>query len=190
MSFRLTLIILYLLSFTSTSFAARVGETDLPDRWPLATQTLQLNGSGVRDYGFFKIAVYAAALYTTKPTSDAASLLSSATTKVIHLKMFRAVSRDDSVKAWKVYLKLNCAQRCSIDTPAFASFLQHVADVKVGDTQTYLFEPGKLTLFSNGQLIGEVQDPLVSRIVLESWIGLEPTTEELKQALLGKSPTK
>jgi Chalcone isomerase-like len=190
MSLRRRLITLYLLLFTQICLAVKVGEAELPDRWPLATQTLQLNGSGIREYGFFKVAVYAAALYTVKQTTDAAFLLSPATTKVIHLKMFRAVSREDSVKAWRVYLKLNCAQRCSVDTPAFASFLQYVTDVKVGDTQTYVFESGKLTLFSNGQLIGDVQDSLVSRIVLESWIGLEPTTEELKQALLGKLPTK
>jgi Chalcone isomerase-like len=171
---------------SQSCFAVRVGNVELPDQWLLGSQTLPLNGSGVRKYGLFNIAVYAAALYTVNPTSDSGRLLLPTTPKVLHLKMLRAVNRTDSVKAWKLYLNLNCVQPCSMDDQGFQGFLALIKDANVGDTQTYVFNAEKLVLFINSQKIGEVTDPVVVRAVLESWIGREPTTEDLKKALLGR----
>jgi Chalcone isomerase-like len=172
-------------SVMSTAHAARVAGHDLPDTWKLGEQTLVLNGAGVREYSFLKIHVYVAALYLAEREANQDAILQSIKPRVLHMKMLRDVSREDSGKAWRHYLNENCKAPCVLDPSALKTFEALVPETKTNDTQTYVFANTKLEIFRNGMKLGEVPNASFANTVLSTWIGAVPTTESLKRALLG-----
>ncbi len=182
---------LLLASFISSpaAWAVKVGGVELPDSWslvgPLGAQALVLNGAGIREYGFLHIPVYAAALYLPARQNSETAILAANSPRVVHMKMLRDVSREDSVKAWEVYLAANCKLPCKLNNDARQNFLKLIPDTRAGDTQTFVFRDGELEIFRNSNSIGAVNDAVVAHTVLASWIGEVPTTVTLKQQLLG-----
>jgi Chalcone isomerase-like len=188
--------------FCSLTAHLAVAQTDpvklsgvsFPSAWSVADIPLVLNGAGVRYYSFLKIPVYAAAMYLEKLESDPEAILRSPATKVVQLKILRDVSQADSVKAWQIFLEANCRQRCEANDTALRSFLALIPAAKTGDTQTYVFQTSlenglklaQLEIFANGKKLGGIRHAHMPSVVLESWIGQVPTTEELKLALLGR----
>jgi hypothetical protein len=181
--------LLPLLFFASTSHAVTVGNSELPDTWPLGNETLVLNGAGLREYSFLRIAVYAGALYVPKREANADAILDATTPRVIHMKMLRDVSREDSIKAWQHYLDANCTVPCAKDSTTFklalAEFRRITPETRFGDTQTFVFRDGNAEWLRNGVKLGEIRDASFARTLLACWIGRVPTTEDLRAALLG-----
>ncbi len=173
----------------SAAWAVKVGGVELPDSWslagPLGTQTLVLNGAGIREYGFLHIPVYAAALYLPTRQNSESAILAANSPSVVHMKMLRDVSREDSVKAWEVYLSANCKLPCTIISEDRQNFLKLIPDTRAGDTQSFVFRDGGLEIFRNSNGIGAINDAVLASTVLASWIGEVPTTVALKQQLLG-----
>jgi Chalcone isomerase-like len=178
-------ILILLLFAPSLAWAVKVGETELPDTWALNEQTLVLNGAGIREYSFLRIPVYAAALYLPAPQQNESAILKATTPRVVHMKMLRDASRDDSAKAWDVYLTANCKSPCVMSNEARLKFLKLIPDTRSGDTQTFVFREGELEIFRNGKSLGAIIDAAFTIVVLASWIGEVPTTENLKKRLLG-----
>jgi hypothetical protein len=182
-----------LLCATTNASATVVGDATLPDTWALENQTLVLNGAGLREYGFLRIAVYAGALYLPARETDAAKILRGTAPKVIHMKMLRRVSREDSVEAWTHYLKANCTAQsisaCDKESPAFkaalTAFQSATPETNVDDTQTFIFRDGQATWLRNGKPVATFRDAAFTRALLACWIGDVPTTTALKAALLG-----
>jgi Chalcone isomerase-like len=179
------IILILLLLVPSLASAVKVGETELPDTWTLNEQTLVLNGAGIREYSFLRIPVYAAALYLPARQQNESAILKATTPRVVHMKMLRDASRDDSAKAWDVYLAANCKPPCLMNNEARQKFLKLIPDTRSGDTQTFVFRESELEIFRNGKSLGTIVDAAFTIVVLASWIGEVPTTENLKKRLLG-----
>jgi Chalcone isomerase-like len=177
-----------LFSTLCTAFARAnpAGETGLPEQWAHNKASLTLNGAGFREYGFFKIKVYAAGLYLVQKDSNAETILNSSQPRVIQVKTLRNVSKDDSIKAWKIYLEANCQAPCTIEPKALSSFYALIPESLAGDQQTYIFGADTLEILRNGQSLGVIEQASFARTVLATWIGQQPSTEPLKRALLGK----
>jgi Chalcone isomerase-like len=188
---RSVLIAVGALCLTAITHAVTVGKTELPDSWPLDSETLILNGAGLREYSFLRIAVYAGALYLPARETDAKKILDATTPRVIHMKMLRDVNRDNSIKAWTHYLEANCKAPCEKDAPAFkaalSAFQAATPETKSADTQTFIFHRGEATWLRNGKPIAEFRDAAFTRALLACWIGEVPTTAALRSALLGSS---
>ena len=178
-------ILILIMLVPSLAWAVRVGETELPDSWTLNGETLILNGAGVREYSFLRIPVYAAALYLPTRQKNEASILKATTSRVIHMKMLRDVTREDSVKAWNVYLVANCKSPCAIADETRQKFLKTIPDTRTGDSQTFIFKEGSLEIFRNGISLAIIFDNAFAMVVLATWIGEVPTTTGLKKNLLG-----
>jgi Chalcone isomerase-like len=178
-------ILILLLLVPSLAWAVKVGETELPDTWALNGEALILNGAGIREYGFLRIPVYAAALYLPTRQQSESAILKATTPRVVHMKMLRDATRDDSAKAWDVYLTANCKSPCTMNSEARQKFLKLIPDTRAGDTQTFVFREGGLEIFRNGKSLDVVADTAFTNVVLASWIGDVPTTENLKRRLLG-----
>lgn len=176
-----------LLLIPSWSWAIQVGDAKLPDSWTLEGQPLALNGAGLREYGTFRVNVYAAALYLAQPQKSLEAILKTDTPRVIHLKIFRGASREDSIKAWGHYFEANCKAPCVVDKTALDAFNALIPPSKAGDTQTYIFRSGQLELLNNNTKLGIVKNAEFANLVLSTWLGAVPTTEGLKRALLGES---
>jgi hypothetical protein len=167
------------------AWAVKVGETELPDSWLLNGETLVLNGAGLREYSFLRIPVYAAALYLPMRQKNEAAILKATTPHVIQMKMLRDVTREDSVKAWNVYLLANCKSPCAIADETRQKFFKLIPDTRTGDSQTFLFRDGSLEIFRNGISLGTIVDGAFATLVLATWIGEAPSTADLKKSLLG-----
>lgn len=178
-------ILVLLLLVPSLAWAIKVGETELPETWTLNEQTLILNGAGIREYSFLRIPVYAAALYLPTRQKNESAILKATTPRVVHMKMLRDATREDSAKAWDVYLNANCKSPCVMSNESRQKFLKLVPDTRAGDTQTFVFRGGELEISRNGQSLGTIVDGAFTIVVLASWIGEVPTTENLKKRLLG-----
>jgi Chalcone isomerase-like len=178
----------YLSILTSVCCAVQVGGVDFPTQWKIDDQVLALNGAGVREYGFFRIPVYAAAMYLVKLESNPNVLqaqLGRDGPIVVHLQMLRDVSQSDSVKGWQVYINANCQSACRIEAEARAQFYASIPEAKKNDTQTYVFMAGKLNIYRNDTKVASISNRELIAAILASWIGSEPTTEALKRSLLG-----
>ena len=173
------------LVFPVAAHALQVGDAVLPDQWAINGRALMLNGAGLREYGFLKIDVYAAALYLSAKMTDERQVLASTAPRVLHMHFFRNVSRDDTLKAWDHYFAENCKFSCSLPQQEIAAFKQLVPETVAGDTQTWVFQAGTAELLRNGISVGRVQGTAFSRLLLSTWIGDVPSTAELKSALLG-----
>jgi hypothetical protein len=178
-------ILILLLLAPNLAWAVKVGETELPDTWKIGEQTLVLNGAGIREYSFLRIPVYAGALYLPAREQNESVILKASTPRVVHMKMLRDATREDSAKAWDVYLIANCKSPCAMNNEFRQKFLKLIPDTRAGDTQTFVFREGGLEISRNGKSLGTIADTAFTNVVLASWIGEVPTTESLKKRLLG-----
>lgn len=172
------------LTASPVASAIEVGGVTLPDSWSAGSQALVLNGAGVREYGWLKIDVYAAALYLPQRSGDAEDVLASPGPKVLSLQLLHGASAKDTVEAWAPYFAGNCAAPCTLPRAQLDAFNALVPSTQKGDVVTYLFERDTVTLSLNGKVLGRVEGGGFARLLLSSWIGAMPTTPELKAALL------
>ena len=164
--------------------AVEIDGLQLPDSFQIEDKVLRLNGYGTRHYSLLKIKVYSAALYTAKKINSPAALLDSTDPQVVHLKMHRSASQADAIKAWEYYLDANCINECTLPKAIRAEFLQATAAMKAGDEETYIFSAAGLSLKRNNKLIANWQSSVLAKVVLATWFGAVPTSEQLKIDLL------
>lgn len=155
-----------------------------PDRISLDGEELVLNGSGVRKATIFRVKVYAAALFVAKRTSSADELLSGRTTKQVHMRFLRDVSKEKLGQAWRDGLAANSNLPAS-SQGAFDSFIQSMRDVSEGDELVITLKDGSVAASLNGALLTRVSDGALTQQLLAVWVGPQPPNEDLKSGLLG-----
>lgn len=160
---------------------------EIPSEIQLNDKKLVLNGYGHRKASFFRKKIYLSALYLESKKSSEASILQSPEIKLLDLVPQYDISAEDSRKAWEHALKENCDPACENWQNQAAEFLASVPVFKVGDRHRYEFLPTGLVVKLNGQIIFKSENPKLARLILATWIGKVPPTEELKAGLLGKS---
>lgn len=165
--------------------AAEVAGVDFPDEQIMAGQRLLLNGAGVREYGWIGLDIYAAGLYLPVRSTDAAAVLDMAGPKLLVMHLFHGASHEDAVKAWAPYFEGNCKPPCALPRTQLDAFNALLPGTQKGDVQIYLFEGDAVTLTHNGRTLGRIEGAGFARLLLATWIGQMPTTENLKRALLG-----
>lgn len=160
---------------------------DFPTTWQVGETTLQRNGLGVREYGFFNIDGYAAALYLTQRSSDAEAILNSSTAKAVHMRFLRGGGdADDARRVWRDAIEANCPEpACTLDEQALGEFLAAVPAARKGNTETMEFGDDLMRYRVNGSVVATVRDATLRRVLLATWIGDAPPTAKLKRALLG-----
>ncbi len=168
-------------------WAATAGGATLPDTYPLAGQTLVLNGLGIRTLTVFNVKVYAAGLYLAQRSGDARAIMASPGPKVIVLQFLHAASKSDIEKRYREGEQRNCGQGgCApADAADFDRLIAVTPAAAVGDTLTYVLSPkGVRALFNNRQ-VGEFTNPDLALRLLGGFIGDAPPSEDLKRHLLG-----
>jgi hypothetical protein len=102
----------YALALTLTASAAGAATLDgvtFPDKYPVAGQTLVLNGLGQRTLTVFNVKVYVAALYLPQPSHDAAQILASHSPKVLLLQYLHSGSKSEIEQEYRKGEQTNCA---------------------------------------------------------------------------------
>ena len=152
----------------------------------IANSNLKLNGAGIR-YKFI-IKVYAAALYVETPSKDEKTVINQAGAKrlVMHI-IYDDISREKMVDSMVEGFEDNLsdtehsALKQRIDT-----LLTHYQGVKENDVLMFDYVPNQGTAFSvNGTVKTTIKGADFNQALLKIWIGDEPATSSLKDALLG-----
>lgn len=160
----------------------------LDDTVQIGTQSLKLNGAGVRYKVIFK--VYVAALYLPEEKSTTAEVLALPGAKRVTLVMLRELSNDDLGHRFMDGLRnnLDIEERSKLIKPmiTFGKMFSLVPVLKKGDILTFDWVPGTgIVCQFNGQKIGEtINDPVFYSAVLRIWLGKDPADESLKQKML------
>jgi hypothetical protein len=166
--------------------AATLDGVTLPDTRVLDGTTLRLNGMAARTYTVFRVTVYVAGLYLERPLSDAAAILASAAPKLIAIRYRRAVDEADVRRAWRALLEANCGSPCAIAPPAIERFIGLCQAVREGTEESYALTAAGVTLNADGRALGSAPGPDLARLVLATFIGPAPTSEAVRDGLLGR----
>ncbi len=187
-----TKIIFSILLFISVTFSAQAREiADVSFAETLsmngAEQPLKLNGLGIRYKFFFKI--YIAALYVTKTSQNEADIINSNSPKrmVMHF-LYDEVPQEKLVNGWNEGFEENLsdAERASLSAE-IKQFNAMFETLKAGDVVTLDYLPAQGTVVTiKGVQKGVIKGAEFNRALLKIWLGEEPVTEELKEALLGE----
>jgi 5-deoxy-D-glucuronate isomerase len=174
---------------TQSSMALEVAGVTLADRAEVASQSLMLNGAGVRKKVFFD--VYLAALYVPGKTQDAQAVVSGATPRRMELRMLREVSAATMHEGFVEGLKANQSEAAiSALATKIAELEQVFKQVKTaakGDVIQLDFIPGQGTRVTvRGKTYATIAGDDFAAAMLSIWLGKAPVNDGLKAALLGK----
>ncbi|VAW59070.1 hypothetical protein MNBD_GAMMA11-661 [hydrothermal vent metagenome] len=147
---------------------------------------LQLNGVGIRYKFFFK--VYVGALYLAQKQNNPQNILKNdGPNRILMHFVYDEVSQEKLINAWQEGFENN------IDKAAFekikvrlAKFNTLFSTVYAGDVVLLDYLPAKGTTVSvKGVEKGVIEGADFNRALLSVWLGDEPVTEDLKDAMLG-----
>ncbi|RDH83069.1 MAG: hypothetical protein DIZ80_12480 [endosymbiont of Galathealinum brachiosum] len=149
-------------------------------------KALVLNGAGIRYKFFFKI--YVGALYLPEKQKSANKILKSdkANRIVMHF-LYDEVEKKKLVNAWLEGFEDN------VESSVFSALKDRLekfngmfSDLHSGDVVLLDYLPQKGTrVIIKGENKGVIEGDDFNRALLSVWLGEEPVTEELKDAMLG-----
>jgi hypothetical protein len=166
--------------------AAELAGFSVPERVRVGERELALNGIGVRTATAFKVKIYVAALYLEKPSRDAGAVLDSSGIKQIKMKYLYAISAPDMKRGWEHSFTESCPEQgCAPFQAQIAEFQARVGAVAEGDLYDFVFFDDRVEIVRPGAAPATVRGGEFARLLLSTWIGKAPPTEELKRSLLG-----
>ena len=149
-------------------------------------QSLLLNGAGIRYKFFFKI--YVGALYLPELNNDPALIMqaSQANRIAMHI-VYDEVPQEKLTKAWLEGFEDNTGQTEFVALKSrLDEFNAMFTSLQAGDVVLLDYLPGIGTRVSiKGEDKGLIEGADFNRALLSVWLGDDPVTEELKQAMLG-----
>ena len=179
--------VLMLMLLASGAGAATFNGYTLPDTYPIAGQTLVLNGIGIRALTIFNVRVYVAGLYVAAKSQDPKALLAARTPKVVLMQFLHTASKSDIEKQYREGEAKNCGHgECAPeDEGDFEKLIALTPAAAVGDTLTYICTAAGLRVLFNNREIANFSNPDLALRILIGFIGDKPPSEDLKKHLLG-----
>ena len=174
-------LLLVLPSFVS---AKTVYDINLPETATVGTETLQLNGYGLRKKFFFKI--YLGSLYTAKKVTSTDQVLTLKSAKLIRMDfIYSKVEREKITEAFAEGFEKNSPQLKG--NPVLQQFLDLFdADFVAGDRVDLMFSvDGVVSAHHNGRNLGEIKSSELAKAVLLIYLGDDPADDDLKDGMLG-----
>lgn len=176
-----------LLSLAVPARAASISGLSLPDSYPVAGQSLVLNGLGIRYVTILSIRAYVAGLYLQQRSNDASAILASKTPKVVLMQFLHSASKSQVEDQYREGEQRNCGHgECpKSDLADFERLIAITPPASVGDTLTYIYFPTSVRVLFNNKPIGEFANADLSLRLLMGFIGPTPPSQDLKAHLLG-----
>jgi len=175
------------LFYAMTAYAdVQIGGITIPSTKSFAGKQLSLNGAGTREK--FWMDMYVGALFVTKKTKDAQSIISADDHMTMELTIVSSLITSDKMsdaveEGFEKSAKGNLsALRSRIDQ--FKSLFKE--KIKKGDVFSMIYEPGKgITVLKNGNKAGLISGLDFKKGLFGIWLGDEPADADLKKGLLG-----
>ena len=172
------------LALAAPAGAAEVAGVTLDDRVTVDSQTLVLNGTGIRTKLFIK--VYAAGLYLPARQSDAGRILAADAPRRTVLHFLYDVDRQKMCDAWDDALEGNTPRASAGLKQEFATLCSWMDDVEKGERMVFTYLPGSgTTVEVAGARKGVLAGKDFADALWAAWIGPKPATKDLREGLLG-----
>jgi hypothetical protein len=170
------------LVLSTATEAAELDGIGMPETMEMSGTHLMLNGLARRTYSFLRIRIYVAGLYLEHYSSDADAILASSQAKLLHFVFMRDIDAEAARRSWRESMDASCRPPCHLAAENVKRFL--VPSVRKGETSTFFFTAQALDISMNGKLVGRITDMGFVRVILATFIGAHPTSDELKRGLL------
>lgn len=179
------LILAALLPLAPAAFAGEHSGVTMPDSTQVGSQSLVLNGMGLREKFF--VDVYVAGLYLPQKSSDAKAILAADGARKTVLHFVHEVGRDKMCEAWDESLANNTPAASTSLKADFVKLCAAMEDLAVGDKLEFAYEPGKGTdVIVKGKVKATFAGKEFADALWASWLGPKPGPgEAFKQSLLG-----
>ena len=182
--------VLLLLAFAVSTQAAELEGVRLDDRVRVDGQEIQLNGIALRvRFAVFK--VYVAGLYLPQKTNSGPAAIEAIGAKRMTLIMLRDVSAEQFIESFDVALRNNNSDAQMAEVAAqkdeLFSRIRAIGGAAKGTEILLDYRPSAGTTLTVGGV--ERGKPIPGeafyRAILRSWVGVNPSQEDMKKALLG-----
>ncbi len=169
-----------------TALAIEVGGVEIPPTTTVGETTLQLNGAGIRKKFFFSI--YAAGLYLSDKRTDSQGVLDLAGPKRLYMQfIYDKVEKAKLDEAWIDGFKANLSPEAHTALRSdITRFVGLFGDAKKGDYYRFDWDGNQSVININGQTVATIPGKAFYDALLSIWIGGEPVTMSLRDALLGR----
>ena len=171
--------------------AAELEGVKLDERVRVDGQEIQLNGIALRKrFAIFK--VYVAGLYLPEKTSSAQQAINASGAKRMVLVMLRDVSAEQFIESFDVALRNNNseAQLAEVNAQKEDLFarIRTIGEARTGANilLDYLPSAGTLLTIDGAEKGKPIPGEAFYRAILRSWLGENPSQEDMKKALLGQ----
>ncbi len=178
----ISMLVLPLLARADTEIAG----IKIADHYTLASESLTLNGVGIRSKFFVK--VYVGALYMKNTSHDAGQALKSPGPKSMQMFiLYKEIDADKITGGWDDGIKNNLSnteqEKVADQLKAFNALFP---DLHAGDRINIDFVPGQGTsLTINKNKLGQIEGDDFFTALLTVWLGQDPADDDLKDGLLG-----
>jgi hypothetical protein len=151
----------------------------------IGNSVLMLNGAGTRRADYIRVPVYRAALYVTRPNSDAEEILSSTEPKLLELHFLRDVPKDEIEEDLAEGFMNHQHQGPEISA-RLKQLVDALVDIKRGEQVTFTFYTDRVDVLlpSEGKLT--LSGARFCRALLEVWLGKNAARETLRSELLSE----
>jgi hypothetical protein len=183
---RKILMTLAMLTFALSANALEIGGVNLPDAMPAGSETLKLNGAGLRTKFFVK--VYAAGLYLQERASDGQAIAAADKPMALRMRFIHdGVAPEKLVEAWNDGFKAATGGNTALIDAEISRFNRlFTAEARKGDVYDLLYLPGKgVEVSMNGTLRDTIPGLSFKQALFGIWLGKEPADATLKKGLLG-----
>jgi hypothetical protein len=166
--------------------AANVAGVNMEDRVTVGTQTLVLNGAGLRKK--FIVKVYVGGLYLPSKQASAATILTTDQPRRMVMHFLYSVTKAQMAEAWDEGLTDNTPKASPEVKTAFKTLEGWMEDVPKGNRIILTYVPGTgTTVEVNGKSKGTLGGKAVSDAILNTWLGPNPAPgADFKKAVLGQ----
>jgi hypothetical protein len=176
------------LLLSSTLYAIEIADVSVPNEIKLngASETLTLNGAGIRSKFFFKI--YVAALYLPSPTTESEAIIAiDQPNRVLMHFVYSEVEKEKLVDGWIDGFNNNTSKEEMKELEERLATFNTLFETVVDGNQILLdYQPNKGTQVTiKGEVKGTIPGHDFNQALLRVWLGSEPVTSSLKEALLG-----
>lgn len=174
------------LMMSFTLHAMEIAGVTIPQSLKLESNTLELNGAGLRRKFFMDL--YVGSLYVEAKTSDAASIINSKTPVAIQLDITSGmITSDRMIDTVNEGFETATDGKMDDLQERLDSFLAVFNEkIERGDQFVMKMVPGKgLSAYKNGKSLTTVEGDDFGQTLLSIWLGEKPADRNLKKGLLG-----
>ncbi|MDJ0764460.1 MAG: chalcone isomerase family protein [Myxococcota bacterium] len=171
---------------TPSAYAREVKGANIPETLKAGSETLVLNGTGVRSKFF--ISVYVGCLYLKQKASDAKKIIAADEAMAVRLHIVsNLITPEKMEKITREGFEKSTGGKTAPIKTHIDNFVSTFKDgIKSDDVYDLIYTPGQGTkVYKNGKLKTSAAGLAFKKALFGIWLGSDPVQNSLKKGMLG-----